>query len=86
MTNATVRIATWMFGVAAISGGFPVELTYRQIRDGIEINNKLIPGTGSRHETIKASLDWLEENGILKSDNGKPTGFGKSTRLYSMTL
>lgn len=86
MTNATARIGTWMFGVAAASGGFPIELTYRQIRDGVEINNKTIPGTGSRHETIRASIDWLKEHGILTYSDGDPIGFGHMSRKYSMKL
>ena len=86
ITNATVRTGVWLLGVASELGGFPVELTYRQIRDGFEINNKHIPGTGSRHETIKSTLQWLEEAKLLSHTAGSKVGFGHTSRHYSMSI
>jgi len=86
VSNATARIGAWLIGVAEQRGGFPVELTYRQIRDGIQVDDDSIPGTGSRLETIKAAVQWLEDHGVLETSIGGPSGFGHFTRKYSITL
>lgn len=86
MSNATVRIAAWLLGAANASGGFPLDLSYRQVRDGYNKEGVYIAGTGSRIETIKASFEWLEDRGYLTTEKGNASGFGHTTRLYRLTL
>lgn len=86
MPNATARIAAWLVGAAEQVGGFPVSLSYRQIKDGFARNGVQVQGTGSRVETIKAAIDWLETRGMLQSIEGGASGFGHSARLYTLTL
>ena len=71
LSNATARIAAWMIGAAAQAGGFPLKLSLRQIAEGFEHDGVRVPGTGSRLETIQASLAWLEEHGYLTSERGE---------------
>jgi hypothetical protein len=86
MSNATARIAAWMVGAANATGGFPIELSYRQVKEGFTKEGKDVPGTGSRTETIKAAFDWLEEKGYLTVIEGSAIGFGHSSRLYRLEL
>ena len=86
ISNATVRISAWLVGVAALTGGFPVDLTYRQVREGYTKNGVYIAGTGSRIETIKASFEWLEKRGYLVTEEGSASGFGHTSRLYRLIL
>lgn len=86
MPNATARLGAWLVGVASRLGGFPVELSFTQMRDGFETPGGRIDGTGSRTETIRASLGWLEENGLLSSTEGSPVGFGYTSRIYTLNL
>jgi hypothetical protein len=73
MSNATVRIAGWLIGAAKATGGFPLELSFRQIAHGFEKDGVVVPGTGSRLETVRDSLKWLEEHGYLKVEQGRPS-------------
>lgn len=86
MSNATARIGAWLIGAAAATGGFPLELTLRQIQTGFTRNGRTVQGTGSRPETIRASLEWLEANGYLNSVDGRRGGFGHYSRIYSMEV
>lgn len=83
MSNATARVAAWLIGVAMKLGGFPLSLSMRQVCNGFERNGMTFPGTGCRMETVKASLQWLEENGLLESTEGEKSGFGRRRRNYT---
>ena len=65
MDNATVRIGAWLIGVAEKVGGFPLNITPTDIRNGLEIDGVRIAGTGSRRETVMQSIAKLEEAGFL---------------------
>jgi hypothetical protein len=86
MSNATARIGAWMIGAAKQVGGFPLELSLRQISEGFTVGRVTVKGTGSRLETIKAALEWLEQEGLLKIEEGGHAGFGKHSRVYHMEL
>ena len=86
ISNATARLAAWFIGAAARAGGFPLELSLSNIRDGFATNDDFIDGTGSRIETLKNSIEWLEAHGVLSSIDGKKIGFGYSSRLYTMEV
>jgi len=77
MPNAAAKLGSWMIGVAANAGGFPVALSLREIQRG----------TGSRIETIKSSIEWLENKQVLSYEDGtQHIGFGHHARLYSFKL
>jgi hypothetical protein len=78
MSNATARVGAWLIGAALKTGGFPVELTMKQFREGFERNGVVVEGTGCRHETVKAAIKWLEKEGLLKVE---PNG---NTNKYTM--
>lgn len=86
MPNAAARLGAWLVGAAHRSHGFPIELSFTQMRDGFDTPHGRVLGTGSRMETIKASLSWLEQNGYLSSREGRPLGFGYYSRWYTLTL
>lgn len=78
MPNPAARLLGWLAGVAEITGGFPVEVSSRQIREGFTTpSGEQIAGTNNHHETVMGSLAWLEENGIVKVADGKTLRFGK---------
>lgn len=84
MSNATARVAAWLIGVAMKLGGFPLSLSMRQVCVGFERDGMKFPGTGCRMETVKASLQWLEDNGLLESTEGERSGFGHHRRNYTI--
>ncbi len=84
ISNATARLCAWLIGVSDKTGGFPLELSLRQITDGFEHNGVKVIGTGSREETIRASLAWLEEHGFLQSTVGRQVGFGHAAGVYHL--
>ena len=84
ITNATARIGAWFIGAANQTGGFPLELSLAQIRLGFTKGGVHIPGTGSRNETLRASIDYLEKKGFMSSEEGRPQTGGFSSRKYSM--
>lgn len=87
MTSATVRITAWLIGVAELTNGYPVEVSYRQVRDGLTIYGKTFAGTGSRLETIKLAFEWLGGRGYLTSENNSTKkAFGYAPRQYTLDL
>lgn len=86
VSNATARIGAWIIGAAIIADEYPLELSMRQITEGMQRNNQQIKGTGCRFETVKTSLEWLQQNGVIKSKDGNPTRAGHRSRLYWVEL
>lgn len=70
MPNPAAKIAAWVVGVASKTGGFPVEVNGRQIEFGFEANGVKFEGTNNHRETIKSALEWLEERGIIRVEEG----------------
>lgn len=85
-SNAAVRLAVWMLGVAESSGGFPLTLSLRQICRGFSKDGEEFKGTGSRIETVKASIQWLVENGFLDVSDGVYSGFGFTSKNYTIKV
>lgn len=87
MTNATARIGAWLASVQ-IKLGHPLRLSYRQIKDGFERGDFKCGGTGSRAETIRASMDWLESHGYVECFEDKPVkgGGGLPSKNYTMVI
>lgn len=86
INSTTVRTAAWLIGAAKVAGGFPLELSLRQIREGFKRDGAEVAGTGSRLETIKASLEWLEQRGYLTTKTGNAIGFGHTSCFYYLDL
>ena len=86
MSNAAARFGAWLVGSADLTGGFPIELTMHQIRNGFTRNGSTVPGMGGRYETIKASISWLEKRGYLSSTEGRAVGFGYVARNYTLNI
>jgi hypothetical protein len=84
ITNGTARVGMWLIAAAERTGGFPIELNYKQVREGFERNGVHVKGTGCRHETIRAALEWMEQNGYLEAVQGKPTIMAFHSRIYRM--
>ena len=84
MPDAAARVGAWMIGVALDTGGFPLELSTRQIKDGFVHGNLYITGTGSHLEIIKEALEWLERYGHLQSVDGGHCLDGHACRIYNM--
>jgi hypothetical protein len=60
MPNAAARVGAWIVGHAHRNGGFPVELTFRQIQ----------AATGCHNDTIRNSVQWLVEAGLFTTEDG----------------
>ncbi len=86
ISNATARFGAWLIGAADIAGGFPLELTTHQIREGFSRNGVDVKGLGGRYETINASISWLESHGYLKVTEGRKVSFGFNARSFTMSL
>lgn len=80
------RVGAWIIGAAEASGGFPIELTMRQIGKGYTKDGVTLVGTGSRWETITDALEWLEDNGVLRSSPGRGVGFGHQSKIYTFRI
>lgn len=76
MPSPAVRIAAWLIGVAQKQGGFPVQVSYRQIQAGFERDGVQVQGTGCHNATIRESLQWLSDNGLVTMQQGKHSGGG----------
>lgn len=84
ITNATARLGLWFIGSALVTGEYPLELSLRDFSIGFSRSHIVVPGTGCRIETVKSALKRLEDEGFLKSREGKYSGFGHHSRVYWM--
>ena len=64
MPNAAARVGAWIVGYAQSNGGFPVELTFRQIQ----------AATGCHNDTIRNSVEWLVNAGLFRTEDGAHSG------------
>lgn len=70
--NPTVRVGAWIIGFALGKGGFPVELSYRQIQ----------AATGCHNNTIRSSVEWLVDAGFFRTEPGSVrSGPHRATRF-----
>lgn len=86
MTNATARIGAWLLAVSGQTGLQSISLSYRQIRDGFEFGANTFRGIGSHIDTVKASVEWLEREGVISTSQGDPIGFGHYARVYTIII
>lgn len=91
MSNATARIGAWMIGAAIKTGGFPLEISMRQVTHGFKTRGPKrdrikVEGTGSKDITVRTALNWYEERGYLTSTQGEPRGFGSHARRYTLEI
>lgn len=86
MPNPAAKIGAWLAGVAQLTGGFPLELTMREIEKGFEKNGVRIEGTGNHSSSIRSAMDWLEDRGIIRTEEGRQAGFGHKARKIWMTV
>lgn len=85
ISNVTARTLAWMGGVAVLSGGFPIEISPTQISEGFEHRGVSIPGTGSRLQVIRESLEWLEDQAIISVEEGRRLNYaGHRARVVSL--
>lgn len=86
-TPQTAKLGAWVIATALKTGGFPLEVSLRDIEFGFEVNYMdsliQIPPAGISRASIHKSLDWLEEAGLLKIDDGRPRQSGHPARLIS---
>lgn len=62
--NPTVKVGAWIVGRAADQGGFPVELTFRQIQ----------AATGAHNRTIREAVERLADLGLFRTQAGAHSG------------
>lgn len=87
LSNATVRIGTWLAGCVSYVDGGPIELSMNQISDGLTLpTGAAVQGTGSRPETVKAALTSLEEAGIIRTSPGRAIGFGHTSTIIEFLV
>lgn len=81
MSNPTAHIAAWLVGIASATGGFPIEVTRREIQFGYNRSGVSYPGTGCHNNTIRDALQWLEHHGLIKMSHGEHRGGGHHSIL-----
>lgn len=84
--NPIARIGAWIVGAASLTGGFPLEVTFREIHSGFLRNGVRVEGTGCHLSTVARALVWLEECKIIRVESGKPSGFGHHARIIHWEL
>ncbi len=86
MSNATVRIGAWLIGAAKKTGGFPLELSIRQINNGFIRRGKKVEGARSRMLTIQEALRWWEDNGYISVKDGRVVTGGSHAKIISFDV
>ena len=85
--NGAYRVLAWVAGAAvATKSGFPLDITMREIRDGIKRGGVEISGCGCHHSTITSSLQWLEDAGMIKISEGSRMFSQGASKSIEVTL
>ena len=84
VNNSDARIGAWLIGAVAKTGQSPLELTYRDIYKGFSMAGSSVEGLGSRYETIRASIEKLENIGLISCTEGRQVGFGYTSKHYTI--
>lgn len=78
LSSSSIRILAWLVGVAIVQGKFPVEVSYRQIRLGMQIGDITIHGTRCHQDTVRLAVDQLHLLGLITLDEGRTIAGGTS--------
>ena len=85
LTTSEVKLASWLVAAADKLGGFPVEFSLREIKDGCVRNETALPGWGAHHNTIKAATEGLMDKGLFLVSDGRRKHFGHMSRVFLPT-
>jgi hypothetical protein len=84
-TPSEVKLASWLLTAGHLLGGFPVEVSMRDIKEGCQRGPIHIPGWGAHYRTIGHAFESLEERGVIHWQEGSARGFGYSSKLISLS-
>ena len=84
ISNPAVRIGAWIVGAAAVRGGFPLEVTVREIQEGFVHEGREVAGTGCHHQTISRCLEWLSDTKFLTVKEGRSLSGGHASRIITV--
>lgn len=85
--NVAVKVGLWLIGAASLAGGFPVEVSMRDIEKGFKSSDDVeIAGTGNHSSSIRTALEWLEENDFIRTEEGRDVGFGHRAKKIWMEI
>ncbi len=76
MPNPAARIGAWLAGVCSALKTDTIEVSYRQIQLGLSRGGFFFEGTGCHNATIRESMQWLEQEGLIATKQGEYTGGG----------
>jgi CRP-like cAMP-binding protein len=84
-TPSEVRLASWLIAAADKLGGFPVDVSKRDIKEGFTRGDVTLQGWGAHYRTIGNALESLEERGYITSAEGQYVGYGHKSRIITIT-
>lgn len=91
--GAYLKVALWLLGIFSLTKRDALELTTRCIQRGVMVTPAFdsplptatqFPGSGSRPETIRAALKWLEYEGFITITPGKALGGGHVSQVITL--
>ncbi len=82
LTTGEVKLATWLFAAAFQLGGFPVEFSLREIKEGCERGPIKLPGWGAHYRTVNSAVAGLQEKQIMTVTDGTRRRFGHVRKVF----
>ena len=85
-TPQTAKLGAWILSAATAAGGFPLQVSLRDIEFGFAAGDERMPPVGVSRVSINASLDWMQQNKVLHVADGEIRPSGRPARLIYWTL
>ena len=88
MPPQAAKLGAWIIGVANAFQSFPIEVSIREIADGINRKEGAAPAppAGINRKTIEKTLSWLSTHGVISVSEGKAIQNGSKARMIYWRL
>lgn len=83
MQHAACRVGIWLAGIADLTSSRSVEAFAIDIQRGWSRDGVSVEGVSFRHETVKKSIEYLVDEGLLSVSNGGESRGSSSSNIYT---
>ena len=85
LSPSEIKLAAWLIAAAFRLGGFPVEFSMREIKEGCVRGSVALTGWGAHYRTIGAAISGLQDKNVFTVQDGTRRRFGPLNKVFTPT-
>jgi hypothetical protein len=82
LTPSEIKLATWLVAAAHRLGGFPVEFSMREIKEGCMRGPIHLEGWSAHYRTIGGAIEGLQDKSLMSVTDGTRRRFGHLNKVF----